>query len=476
MVWGLLTTSSGLLHRKAPTITILTDLLNPNPKPLTHLLSLFISQFSTSFLITKTPKKHRKKRKKDSPRTKLVQNESNRVLHFEAIVEHDATFRFLSKTKEYLSKQPEHVLRLDDAGKLYRELGFPRGRKVLRSIQRHPLLFEAYRHDDGKMWFGFTEFMETLLEEEKAIMNSMEADRVSTVRKLLMMSAKKRIPLSKLYHCRLLFGIPEDFRDRVAKYPNYFRVLVEDDGKRVLELVNWDPLLAVSALEREFMVDEDRVKKAFKFPVKHVKSLDLDEDDSRKLNLLNTLPLVSPYSDGSKLDLWTLEAEKYRVGVLHEFLSLTLERRASIHHIVEFKEEFSLTKHTYQMLLKQPHTFYLAGTEMNWVVFLKDAYGVDGVLINKDPQVVFNEKAEFPLLQIPTVSKKNGTPQKIGLPAVTNLVGINAESFAVRFHMFGSICTGFGEKFTLSFSTLTGWFVHREPNESKLVRSTIYPL
>ncbi|KAM1119858.1 hypothetical protein EV1_043612 [Malus domestica] len=220
----------------------------------------------------------------------------------------------------------------------------------------------------------------------------MESDRVNKVRKLLMMSTNKRIPLSKIYHCRSIFGIPEDFRDRVSKYPNFFRIVVEEDGKRVLELVNWDPLMAVSALEREFMVDEERVKRAFRFPVKHGKDLGLEIEDERKLNMLNSPPLVSPYSDGSRLDLWSLEAEKYRVGVLHEFLSLTLEKRASIHHVVEFKEEFSLTKHTYQMLLKQPRTFYLAGTQMNWVVFLKDAYDRDGVLIEKDPQVVFNEK------------------------------------------------------------------------------------
>ena len=48
----------------------------------------------------------------------------------------------------------------------------------------------------------------------------------------------------------------------------------------------------MSALEKEFMVDEDRAKKAFKFPVKYGKDLDLDMDDKRKLNLLNTLPLV----------------------------------------------------------------------------------------------------------------------------------------------------------------------------------------
>lgn len=234
--------------------------------------------------------------------------------------------------------------------------------------------------------------MDDLLRDEQGIVDELEKQRIDVVRKLLMMSVNKSIPLSKIYHNRLLFGIPEDFRDRIAKYPDYFRVIVEDDGKRILELVNWDNSLAVSTLEKQFLADEDKAKKAFRFPVKHSRKLDLELDDYRNLNLLNTLPLVSPYSDGSKLDLWTLEAEKYRVGIVHEFLSLTLEKRAYIHNIVDFKEEFSLTKHTYQMLLKQPQTFYLAGTQMNWCVFLKAGYGDDGELVDKDPQVVFNEK------------------------------------------------------------------------------------
>ncbi|KAL3845787.1 hypothetical protein ACJIZ3_003190 [Penstemon smallii] len=372
-------------------MTLLHFLISKPSTP--HPTSLFISHFSTSFLITKTPKKFKKKRdKKPSPRTQLVQTEPNLNPHFENILLRDTHFRFLTKTKEYLSKQPLHILPLDQAGKLHQQLGFPRGRKVLKSILRHPLLLQTYRHTDNKMWFGFTDFMDGLLREEKDLINELERQRVDVVRKLLMMSVNKRIPLSTIYHNRLLFGIPEDFRDRVVKYPDYFRIVVEEDGKRILELVNWDHGLAVSSLEREFLVDEEKVKKAFRFPVKHGRDLELDLDDERKLNMLNTLPLVSPYSDGSKLDLWTLEAEKYRVGIIHEFLSLTLEKRAYIHNIVDFKEEFSLTKHTYQMLLKQSRTFYLAGTEMNWCVFLKDGYGEDGVLIDKDPQVVFNEK------------------------------------------------------------------------------------
>ncbi|XP_074294414.1 protein WHAT'S THIS FACTOR 1 homolog, chloroplastic-like [Silene latifolia] len=350
------------------------------------------SSYSTSFLITKTPKKFKKKRNKPSARTTLVQHQSSLIAHFERIVNRDNHFRFLIRSKQYLTKQREHILLLDNAGKLYRELGFPRGRKVTKFVAKHPLLFEIYRHNDNKMWLGFTEFMEGLLEEEQKIMESMEMERVKVVKKLLMMSKEKKMPLSKIYHCRFLFGIPDNFRDWVLNFPEDFRVVNSDDGSRTLELLKWDPSLAVSALEKEFMVDEEKVKRAFKFPLKHGKSLDLDHDEVNRLNFLNTLPLVSPYSEGWKHELFTLEAEKYRVGIIHEFLGLTLEKKASIHHIVEFKEEFSLTKHTYQMLSKQPRAFYLAGTEMNWVVFLKDAFDENGHLIEKDPQVAFNER------------------------------------------------------------------------------------
>ncbi|KAK7353057.1 hypothetical protein VNO80_18490 [Phaseolus coccineus] len=369
-------------------VSIIKSSKTLNPIPVSY-----TAPFSTSFLVTKTPKKFKKKRKpKPSPRTTPVQTQPNRIPSLERILHRDALLRFVTRSKQFLSAQPEHVIRLDDAGKLHRELGFPRGRKVSRFLQHHPLLFQTYRHTDGKSWLGFTDLMEDLLAEEHSLMDAMELNRVEKVRKLIMMSARNRIPLSKIHHCRTLFGIPDDFRDRVSKYPDLFKIAVDRDGKRVLELAKWDPLLAVSALEREFVVDEDSAKRKFRFPVKYGKDLDLELDDNRKLDLLNSLPLVSPYSDGHMFDLWTLEAEKYRVGLIHEFLSLTLEKRASIHHLVEFKEEFSLTKHTYQMLRKQPRAFYLAGTEMNWVVFLKDAYDENGVLIEKDPQVAFNEK------------------------------------------------------------------------------------
>lgn len=108
--------------------------------------------------------------------------------------------------------------------------------------------------------------MESLIEEEEGIAERMMEERVRVVRKLLMMSAERRIALAKLYHCRGIFGLPEDFRDRVRDYPEFFRVAVdEEDGRHVLELAGWDPELAVSSLERDFVTDEDRVCACFLF-------------------------------------------------------------------------------------------------------------------------------------------------------------------------------------------------------------------
>ncbi|KAG0480359.1 hypothetical protein HPP92_010930 [Vanilla planifolia] len=335
------------------------------------------------------------RRKLSSPRVKPIATCTPRPFPaLDALVHRDSLFRFISRTRCFLSRQPHHLLSLPAAGKLHRELGFSRGRKPSRFASRHPLLLRIIHHPPpyGPLHLSFTPLMESLLSEEQSVFNSTATQRITAVRKLLMISSRHRIPLAKLHHCRHVLGLPYDFRDRVHNYPDFFRVTVDPDGRHVLELVDWDPALAISSLERDFIENEHRVCRTFKFSIPHVKALGLDDDDERKMTSLTTLPLISPYTDGSDLKPWTVEAEKYRVGVVHEFLSLTVEKRAYIHHIVEFKEELGLTRHTYDMLLKQPRAFYLAGTEMNWAVFLRDAYTEDGALLEKDPLVLFEEK------------------------------------------------------------------------------------
>jgi hypothetical protein len=92
----------------------------------------------------------------------------------------------------------------------------------------------------------------------------------------------------------------------------------------------------------------------------------LDAEDADRLDAVTTFPLVSPYTNGALLKPWTMEAEKYRVGVVHEFPEPDAgEARADQppHLIREVAAEAELR------VLR----FYLAGTEMNWAVFLRDA-------------------------------------------------------------------------------------------------------
>ncbi|KAI4388729.1 hypothetical protein MLD38_001034 [Melastoma candidum] len=366
-----------------------------------HLPSLS-SPFSTSFLKTKIPKHLRRRRRRPpSPRTTPIQpSPATSLPHLEDILLRDARFRFLTRTFHFLSSlPPPHLLPLPPSasrhGSLYRDLGFPRGRNPLRFAGLHPLLFSTPLIGN-RVHLGLTPLALALLKERDGIMDAAESDHVTKVRKLLMMSASKRIALNKLYHCRAVFGLPDDFRDRARKYPEYFRVVTDGEGRKVLELVCWDAKLSVTEIEKQFMVNEERVRRKFSFPVKYSRHMGLPEEDRMRVNAANTLPLISPYSgwggeEGDEMS--SLEAEKYRVGLLHEFLSLTLEKRASIHHIMEFKEEFRLTRRTYETLRKQPRCFYLAGTEMNWAVFLREGYDKEGKLRNKDhPLLTFNEK------------------------------------------------------------------------------------
>ncbi|CAN6174665.1 unnamed protein product, partial [Urochloa humidicola] len=342
--------------------------------------------------------KRRKKllKKLRSPRVAPIEPEAaRRVPALDAVLDRDTAFRFLHRARSFLAAlPPPHRIPLSEAGKLYRELGFPRGCKVARSAARHPLLFHLPTVDSVPH-LTLTPLMRSLLDEEGRIHEELLPSRVRAVRKLLMLTAHRRVPLAKLHHCRAVLGLPDDFRDRVRDFPDDFRVVVDPaDGRHVLELAHWDPALAVSALERDFIVDERRVRRTFRFAVPHRRLMPLDAEDADRLDAATTFPLVSPYTNGALLKPWTPEAEKYRVGVVHEFLSLTVEKRAMIHHIVEFKEEFGLTRHMYESLQKQNRAFYLAGTEMNWALFLREAYDDNGVLKEKDPLVLFNEKLQ----------------------------------------------------------------------------------
>ena len=230
--------------------------------------------------------------------------------------------------------------------------------------------------------------MMTLVEEEESVRDSQEPAFVRRLAKLLMMSIDKRLNVLKINELKRNFGFPDDYLIRVvAKYPNLFRI-VNEGGRRSsmeVELVHWDPEFAVSAVEASaWRNGGGQPRFLCSLPLSWVKSWE-------RFREFDSVPYVSPYLDPRELVEGSKEIEKRNVGLVHELLSLTLWKKASIVKLGHFRREFALPDRLNVLLLKHPGIFYVSNKYQIYTVLLREAY-VGSELVDKDPLVVVKEK------------------------------------------------------------------------------------
>lgn len=232
-----------------------------------------------------------------------------------------------------------------------------------------------------------------------------------------MMSMEKRILLEKIAHLKTDLGLPSEFRDTICqRYPQYFKVVQTERGP-ALELTHWDPELAVSAAEiweeekrvreleeRDLIIDRPPKFNRVKLP----KGLSLSKGEMRRLSRFRDMPYISPYSDFSGLRSGSPEKEKHACGVVHEMLSLTVEKRTLVDHLTHFREEFRFSQQLRGMLIRHPDMFYVSLKGDRDSVFLREAYS-DSQLIEKDRLLVIKEKLRA-LVSVPRF-RRRGAPR-----------------------------------------------------------------
>ncbi|KAL8260773.1 hypothetical protein R6Q59_024822 [Mikania micrantha] len=103
------------------------------------------------------------------------------------------------------------------------------------------------------------------------------------------------------------------------------------------------------------------------------------------------MPYISPYSDFSTLNPGTPEKEKHACDVVHEILSLTVEKRALVDHLTPFREEFRFSQQLRGMLIRHPDMFYVSLKGDRDSVFLRDAYR-DSQMVGKNRLLLIKEK------------------------------------------------------------------------------------
>ncbi|KAF3437837.1 hypothetical protein FNV43_RR20593 [Rhamnella rubrinervis] len=257
---------------------------------------------------------------------------------------------------------------------------------ALNWLKKYPCCFDVYlQHDE--YYCRLTKRMMALVEEEESVKDMQEPVLVQRLAKLLMMSLHQRLNVVKLNELKRNFGFPDDYLIRIVpKYSDLFRI-VNYSGRRSsmeIELVSWNPDLAISAIEAS--AHKQGIEPCFScsLPLTWVKSWE-------RFHEFNSTSYISPYLDPRGLVEGSREMEKRTVGLVHELVSLTLWKKASIVKLGHFSREFALPEKLNVLLLKHPGIFYVSNKYQIYTVLLREAYTASE-LIDKDPLVVVKEK------------------------------------------------------------------------------------
>ncbi|XP_023514273.1 protein WHAT'S THIS FACTOR 1 homolog [Cucurbita pepo subsp. pepo] len=331
-------------------------------------------------------------------------------LPFDNVIQRDKKLKLVMRIRKILVQHPDRVMSLKELGKFRRDLGLEKKRRLIALLKKFPAVFEVVEEGAFSLKVKLTAEAERLYLEELKIRNEMEGLLVIKLRKLLMMSVDKRILLEKIAHLRTDFGLPLEFRETICHgYPQYFRVVATGRGP-ALELTHWDPELAVSASElaeeenRAIELEEKNliIDRPLKFNrVRLPKGLNVSKSEMRRICQFRDIPYISPYSDFSGLKAGTPEKEKHACGVVHEILSLTLEKRTLVDHLTHFREEFRFSQQLRGMLIRHPDMFYVSLKGDRDSVFLREAYR-NSHLIDKDRLLIIKEKLRA-LVAVPRI-------------------------------------------------------------------------
>lgn len=220
-----------------------------------------------------------------------------------------------------------------------------------------------------------------------------------------MLSMDCRVPLDKIRLVESELGLPKDFEDvLIPKFPDYFSIK-SVDGVEFLCLETWDSSLAVTVREERLDLGAVPVEKKkdkrvprdgnyegpFAFKLKFPAGFRPNKSYLEEVVRWQKMAFPSPYLNARKIQPATPQARKRAVAVLHELLSLTMEKRLTSDKLDVFHNEYQLPCRLLLCLVKNHGIFYITNKGARSTVFLKEAY--DGCnLIEKCPLLRFNDR------------------------------------------------------------------------------------
>ncbi|KAJ1404509.1 Plant organelle RNA recognition domain [Sesbania bispinosa] len=242
-------------------------------------------------------------------------------------------------------------------------------------LHKYPHVFEVFQHPLRRnMCCRITRKMKELIQLEEVVVKQQELEAVKRVKKLLMMSMNGTLHVHALRLIRRELGLPQDFRDSIlGKYS-------------VAHVEKWR--------EKEYTekwLSEFETK--FAFPINFPTGFKIERGFREKLKNWQRLPYTKPYERKEAIRVRTCGGvqryEKRAVAVLHELLSLTVEKMVEVDQLAHFRRDFAIEVNVRELLLCHPGIFYISTKGSTQTVFLREAYRKGGLI---EPNPVYTSR------------------------------------------------------------------------------------
>ncbi|KGN45924.1 protein WHAT'S THIS FACTOR 9, mitochondrial [Cucumis sativus] len=298
-----------------------------------------------------------------------------------------------------ISSSPEHCLPVYHLRRHRRQLGIPNDVKMSTFIRRYPSIFhESHILDSAGTRvpsFCLTPEARELHAEQIIVLRQCWTDLRSRLCRLLMLTSGCTLPLQTIDQLRWDMGLPYDYQNSFIPYNHdMFSFIRLQDHRIGLKLLKWDNDLAVSELQKNAasqQMEEDIRNGYLAFPIGFTRGFGLNRKCMDWLKEWQTLPYTSPYCDASHLDPRTDVSEKRIVGVFHELLHLTLQKKTERKNVSNLRKPFSLPQKFTKVFERHPGIFYISKKDDTQTVILREAYDGDK-LVQKHPLVSIRER------------------------------------------------------------------------------------